>query len=107
MPMTAVSSLAAPALSPRDRANNFDAIRFALALCVIYAHSFFLLGRVDPVSTLLSCTGLGREAVIGFFLLSGYLITMSWTRRRSFGEYLKRRILRIYPALWSFVYFAD
>ena len=79
------------------QANNFDALRFLLAVCVIFSHSFDLMGRSTPVSALFARSGLGREAVMGFFILSGYLITMSWLRSKSPGEYLKRRALRIYP----------
>ena len=68
-----------------------------LALCVIFAHSFDLLKKEDPISSALVYVGLGRFAVVGFFLLSGYLITLSWMRSRSLGDFLKRRALRIYP----------
>lgn len=41
---------------------------------------------------------LGTWAVAGFFAISGYLITMSRDRSRSFGSFLWKRFLRIYPA---------
>ncbi len=41
---------------------------------------------------------LGELAVDAFFLLSGYLITMSMVKNRSVQAYMERRILRIYPA---------
>ena len=40
---------------------------------------------------------LGQLGLDGFFLISGYLITESYQKSRSSGEYLLKRILRIYP----------
>src|SRR5687768_16880017 len=34
-----------------------------------------------------------------FFAISGYLVTRSWVRHRSFVAYAEARLLRIYPAL--------
>lgn len=39
----------------------------------------------------------GEFAVDGFFLLSGYLIVLSWQSSPHPGQFLKKRILRIYP----------
>lgn len=40
----------------------------------------------------------GEFAVIGFFILSGYLIVQSWDRAPEAWAFLKKRLLRIYPA---------
>ncbi len=32
-----------------------------------------------------------------FFIVSGFLIAMSWERSKTVWDYLKRRFLRIYP----------
>ena len=87
------------------RENNFDFLRFFLASCVIYAHSYNLLYdgtwfAYDPLTHLTSgqeAYGLG--AVEGFFLISGFLITQSWQRSKSGLDYAKKRVLRIVPAL--------
>ncbi len=81
--------------------NNFDAMRLGLALLVVFSHSFPLLGWVhakEPVARMTGgqTTG-GALAVSGFFLLSGFLITQSWERCAGLLDYLRRRILRIYP----------
>ena len=39
----------------------------------------------------------GELAVDGFFLVSGYLIAISWMTSRSAGDFIIKRILRIYP----------
>ena len=84
------------------RENNFDFIRLALAVLVIYSHSFALgMGQEDrePVFRLTGhqMTG-GAIAVNLFFVMSGFMIAASAERSRSILDYLKRRVLRIYPA---------
>ena len=76
---------------------NFDALRLLFAVCVIFAHSFELLGVADPLEALVHTTSPGQLGVDGFFLISGYLITRSWVHDPSVRRFLARRILRIYP----------
>ncbi|MGP3535731.1 acyltransferase family protein [Microbacterium sp. RD1] len=78
------------------RRNSLNALRLVLATLVIVSHSWPIGGYgPDPGVGDLS---LGEWAVAGFFGISGYLITMSRDRARSLGDYLWRRVLRIYPA---------
>lgn len=83
------------------RLNNFDAIRLALALAVVWSHCFALwFGTEDfePISLLLAGTyNSGNVAVLGFFAISGFLITISFAQSRSIFSYLKRRVQRILP----------
>lgn len=84
------------------KANNFDFIRLALAVLVIYSHSFPLgLGseQAEPIHvwTHGQMTG-GAVAVDLFFIMSGFLITASAERSSSVFSYLKKRVARIYPA---------
>lgn len=81
--------------------NNFDFLRFFLASCVVFTHSFNLLygDNTDPLGVATrGAMGLGGEAVNFFFIISGFLITKSWLSRPEPGAFLRKRILRIYPA---------
>lgn len=80
--------------------NNFDFLRFLLAVLVIFSHSFLLVGQGsrEPLSLLTrQQTYLGEIAVEGFFAISGFLITASWLRSGSVRSYFQKRALRIYP----------
>lgn len=81
------------------RNNNFTFIRLAAASLVIVFHSFKVRGiKLDPISQLIGFERLGSIAVATFFVVSGYLIASSLQRSPSMFIYLKKRILRIYPA---------
>ena len=85
--------------------NHFDALRVLFAAFVIYSHSFALgIGNETSESlawltsyNLPQVLTFGELGVDGFFVISGFLITMSWDRRSSLPSYLNRRIGRIYP----------
>lgn len=79
------------------RNNSLNLVRLALALAVIWHHTF-PLGGYGPSPTVLN-VAVGAWAVFGFFAVSGYLITGS-RLKKSFGEYLKHRMARIYPGYW-------
>lgn len=80
-------------LNPRN--NSLNLIRLVLATLVLVAHAFPLGGAGDGPR--FAGENLGGWAVIGFFAISGYLITGS-RLRSSFGDYLTHRIARIFPA---------
>jgi peptidoglycan/LPS O-acetylase OafA/YrhL len=77
---------------------NFDSLRLLFATFVIFSHSFGLLGLPDPIQNVFGTTSFGNVGLMGFFLISGYLITQSWMSDPSIGRFLKRRVLRLYPA---------
>ena len=80
-----------------ERKNSLNAIRLLLAAAVIVSHSWWLGGygpEPDPGGV-----KLGSWAVLGFFGISGYLITRSRVRARSEASYCRARFLRIFPGL--------
>jgi peptidoglycan/LPS O-acetylase OafA/YrhL len=80
------------------RTNNFDLIRLVAAMQVVVSHGAEFLG-VEVWRPLM--TGLGfLPGVPIFFVVSGFLISLSWERAPSARHYLRNRLLRIYPALW-------
>lgn len=77
--------------------NSLGLIRLVLSALVIVGHGYELGGRgKDP---LFGLTGfpVSSLAVVGFFCISGYLITKS-AERTQVVPYLWRRALRIFPA---------
>jgi len=88
--------------------NLLDALRLFFALFVLLAHCWPLAygaevpGVVQPsYEIVLRATNRqlfgGTLAVLFFFLLSGFLVTESYTRCSGLVDYLRRRALRIYP----------
>lgn len=84
-----------------QRNNNFDAIRLAMAVLVVWSHSFALWYHSEAtewLSEVMAGTyNAGNIGVLAFFAISGFLITASWQRSRTWKSYLKRRVARIYP----------
>ena len=77
--------------------NSLNAVRLFLAAAVILSHSWWLGGygpEPDPGGV-----KLGSWAVLGFFGISGYLITRSRVRATTSFAYFRARFLRIFPGL--------
>jgi peptidoglycan/LPS O-acetylase OafA/YrhL len=91
-------------MTPWDRReNNFDFMRLALALLVLYSHAFPLgtgSETREPLALLShgQVTG-GGFAVDSFFIMSGFLIAASAERSRSVWSFLGKRVRRIYRGL--------
>jgi peptidoglycan/LPS O-acetylase OafA/YrhL len=85
----------------KPQRNNFDAIRLAMAMLVVWSHSFALhLGseKTEWISLLLNGTyNAGNIGVMAFFVISGFLITQSWERSKTARSYFEKRVKRIYP----------
>ncbi len=91
-------------------ANHFHLLRLLLAVVVIYSHARPLLLGLDHlefVGTILHdqkdqaddhAIDCGHMAVYAFFVVSGFLISMSWSRTGNLVGFLRKRVLRIYPA---------
>ncbi len=88
------------------RSNAFGLLRLVLAVLVIVSHSYPVGGwGRDPMGEWTRGQAeLGDLAVVGFFAVSGYLITLS-ARRTPLVPYLWRRFLRIMPAFWFVLLF--
>ena len=83
-----------------DRRNNFDFLRLILASLVIVAHSYPLTGEEEILFKITKGQeDFGSFAVNGFFALSGYFIFLSLQRSKTIGNYIWKRLLRLYPAL--------
>jgi peptidoglycan/LPS O-acetylase OafA/YrhL len=89
--------VAAGATKPIQPGNSYDAIRMLAATSVLISHQFALTGQPEP--TLGSTHSLGGVALLVFFSLSGYLVTLSWQADPHVWRFLVRRALRIWPAL--------
>lgn len=81
--------------------NNFDAIRLAMAILVVWSHSFAIyMGSEDnePISLLMKGTvNAGNIGVLVFFIISGFLISQSFDRTKTLRTFFERRVRRIYP----------
>ena len=76
--------------------NSLNAIRLLLAVSVVVSHSF-AIGKFGPEPQF-GGTRLGTWAVLGFFAVSGFLITSSRLSAKSLLGYYLNRVLRIFPA---------
>ncbi|MBS1672463.1 MAG: acyltransferase [Actinobacteria bacterium] len=77
------------------RRNSLNLFRLILAFLVLVAHGYYIVGRNDSPG--FNGENLGGWAVIGFFVISGFLITRSRFRSDP-GAFLIHRIGRIMPA---------
>jgi len=82
--------------SPRLRRNNFDLLRLVFAGMVALVHVSDISGEpsLNGVSHVIS----SDLAVKAFFVVSGFLIVMSYERSTSWRAYAEKRARRIYPA---------
>lgn len=81
--------------------NRFDILRLFAAWLVLFSHSYPLTGRPheEPLASSIGIDTLGGIGVSIFFVVSGYLVTISWERSQGVWDFVKRRAYRIYPAL--------
>lgn len=82
-----------------DDCNNFNFIRWFLAVLVLFSHVFILNKWAEPIGewTHLNFDG-GTTAVDMFLIISGFMITRSLERSSSHGNFMLKRFLRIWPA---------
>jgi peptidoglycan/LPS O-acetylase OafA/YrhL len=86
---------------PRLSKNNFDLLRFLFAGAVCLFHAYALSGEKLPgwIAAMLS----PKVAVEGFFVVSGFLVIMSYERSSSIFSYINKRVRRVYPAYFVVV----
>ena len=103
-------SLAACAQSGRD---NILLLRLVAALLVVLGHSALAgVGSwpFDPIHEILPQTHAHLVGLMMFFMISGFLITLSFVRRPDLLRFMRARVLRLWPALvvcvlaWAFVF---
>lgn len=89
--------------SPVERLLALDALRLGASL-VVFCQHFFIMFNLAPPRWISSGLFDAKGAVTLFFVLSGYVLSISLSRSApSFISYLKfgvRRALRIYPVYW-------
>lgn len=87
--------------NPRLTRNNFDLLRllFAATVCLVHAYALSEFPQLSPIATILSSS----VAVKAFFVVSGFLIFMSYERSSSLRSYAQKRVRRIYPAYFTIV----
>jgi peptidoglycan/LPS O-acetylase OafA/YrhL len=76
--------------------NNFDFLRFAFALIVVFSHIVDL--SLAPSLQFLKPFFDSHVSVTGFFVISGFLITSSYLRSSSMSSYFEKRARRLLPA---------
>lgn len=77
--------------------NSVDIIRYYLSFAVLFAH-FAELTQTKNYFLTPSYTAVG-----GFFVLSGFLVFLSYTKSQSLLQYLRRRMARILPPYFFIV----
>lgn len=81
--------------------NNFNIVRLALALMVVFFHAYPVGLKTNPLLNIGgSSVNLGEFAVGVFFFLSGLFVTQSWLKNPHIIPFFCRRIARIIPGLF-------
>ena len=84
-----------------EKENNFSAIHLGAALLVVLGHQYVLMGSSVPLIFGVDINGFGVRII---FVMSGYLITESYMRSKSAGQYMGKRLMRIYPPLAACIF---
>ncbi|MGH8172952.1 MAG: acyltransferase family protein [Rhodanobacteraceae bacterium] len=95
-----------------SRRDNILHLRLLAALMVVFGHSYAIFPKVtatEPLHQIFPATYTSLLGVMMFFMISGFLITMSYMRRPQLFRFMRARVLRLWPALfvcaaaWAFV----
>ncbi len=82
--------------APRAHGHGFDYLRLFAAALVVFGHAHALTAQPGPG---FAANGVQTIGLKIFFVLSGYLVSVSWLSDPHIPRFLMRRILRIFPAL--------
>lgn len=87
--------------NPRLSTNNFDLLRllFAGTVCLVHSYELSRFQQLAWIADTLS----SAVAVKAFFVVSGFLIFMSFERSSTLRSYASKRARRIYPAYFAVV----
>lgn len=77
-----------------------DILRICAALMVFTVHFFMFVNAPSAVTRI---TANFSSGVALFFVISGYLMMESVERSHSYGEYLRKRVVRIIPSYYAIV----
>jgi peptidoglycan/LPS O-acetylase OafA/YrhL len=84
--------------------NNFDFLRFLFAVFVVISHAYPLSGDSETSQWIYQISNgqivWAQLGLSGFFIISGYFIFQSLQRSKNIFDYLKKRFLRLFPALF-------
>lgn len=86
-------------LSRASTNNNFGILRYLLALSILLSHISGLTGQ--SISWPLHPT----DGVKGFFIISGFLVGLSYLNSKNFLNYFNKRLRRLMPAYWCSILF--
>jgi peptidoglycan/LPS O-acetylase OafA/YrhL len=87
--------------APENFHNNFDLLRFILASVVFLFHLPTLSGLT--AFGRLATYADGTVAVLGFFAISGYVVSLSYSRSATWKDYATRRARRLLPGYFAVV----
>ncbi len=83
------------------RNNNFNLLRLLAAFFIAYYHCYFMaLGPQMDEKVYVGLYELSQIALNFFFITSGFLIALSFTRRSSLLSYFVARFLRLIPGVF-------
>jgi peptidoglycan/LPS O-acetylase OafA/YrhL len=81
--------------------NNFDLIRLVAATQVVFVHAQEHFALRFPQHDLVMRAVESVPGVPIFFVVSGFLISASYSRNPAIALFSRNRVLRIYPGLWA------
>ncbi|QYJ72801.1 acyltransferase [Shewanella sp. FJAT-51649] len=87
------------------QSNNLDLLRLVLASSVVILHMSHLTALPEIIEIANAVDWLSSRAVTSFFIVSGFLIALSFERSKNLKSYFINRILRLYPAYLFLIVF--